>query len=124
MYDKELVRDILSQILGASEIVQQRFAMVKNADFFTNSPQGTEKLDAICMQLIAIGESLKNLDKITNGTLLAQYPEVDWRGAKGMRDIISHHYFDIDAEAIYDVCANKLDNLAQTIQKILKNIEQ
>ena len=123
MYDKELVGDILLQIVGAVETVRQRFASVKSADFFTNSPQGMEKLDAICMQLIAIGESLKNLDKITDGTLLAGYPEIDWRGAKGMRDIISHHYFDIDAEAIYDVCANKLGPLAQAIDKMLKNVD-
>jgi uncharacterized protein with HEPN domain len=123
MYDKELVGDILLQIVRAVETVCQRFASVKSADFFTNSPQGMEKLDAICMQLIAIGESLKNLDKITDGTLLAGYPEIDWRGAKGMRDIISHHYFDIDAEAIYDVCANKLGPLAQAIDKMLKNVD-
>jgi uncharacterized protein with HEPN domain len=124
MYDKELVRDILSQIFEASEIVRERFAPVKDADFFTNSPQGMEKLDAICMQLIAIGESLKNLDKITDGKLLAEYPEVDWRGAKGMRDIISHHYFDIDAEAIFDVCANKLGPLTKAIDKMIKNIDK
>jgi hypothetical protein len=34
-----------------------------------------EKLDAICMQLIAIGEALKNLDKITADSLLSKYPE-------------------------------------------------
>ena len=124
MYDRELVRDILSQILEAAETVRERFAPVKNADFFTNSPQGMEKLDAICMQLIAIGESIKNLDKITDGTLLAECPEIDWRGAKGMRDIISHHYFDIDAEAIYDVCAAKLGPLAQAIDKMIKNIDK
>jgi uncharacterized protein with HEPN domain len=48
------------------------------------------------MMLIAIGENLKNLDKITGGTILPQYPEMDWKGAKGMRDIISHHYFDLE----------------------------
>ena len=124
MSDKELVRDILSQILQAAEIVRERFAPVKNADFFTASPQGMEKLDAICMQLIAIGESLKNLDKITDGKLLAEYPEIDWRGAKGMRDIISHHYFDIDAEAIYDVCAAKIGPLAKAISKMLDDIDK
>jgi uncharacterized protein with HEPN domain len=124
MYDRELVRDILLQILEAAETVRQRFAPVKSADFFTSSPQGMEKLDAICMQLIAIGESLKNLDKITDGTLLAEYPEIDWRGAKGMGDIISHHYFDIDAEAIYDVCATKLGPLAKAIDKMIKNIDK
>jgi len=36
-----------------------------------------EKLDSICMLLIAIGESLKNIDKITKKSLLKQYPEID-----------------------------------------------
>lgn len=31
-------------------------------------------MDAICMMLIVIGESLKNLDKITDATLLPRYP--------------------------------------------------
>jgi len=39
---------------------------MKSSDDFLVSEPGLEKLDAICMQLIAIGESLKNLDKITN----------------------------------------------------------
>jgi uncharacterized protein with HEPN domain len=74
-----------------------------------------EKLDSIRMLLIAIGESLKNLDKITNGELLPKYPQVDWKKAIGLRDIISHHYFDISAEAIFDVCDTKLKPLIDTI---------
>lgn len=124
MYDKELVKEILTQILSSIDTVKHRFSAIKHPDDFTHSPQGMEKLDAICMQLIVIGESLKNLDKITNNQLFPKYPEIDWRGAKGMRDIISHHYFDIDAEVIYDVCANKLAPLANTIRKILQDIEK
>ena len=33
-----------------------------------------------------------------------KYPTVEWKRIKGMRDIISRHYFDIAAEAVYDVC--------------------
>lgn len=55
-----------------------------------------ERLDGIAMLYIAIGESQKNIDKITEGSLLADYPEIDWTGAKGFRDIIARHYFDID----------------------------
>lgn len=91
--------------------------------FFTDSHEGMEKLDAICMLLSAIGESLKNLDKVTNGALLAVYPEINWRGAKAMRDIISHHYFNIDAEIIFNVCNNNIAPLRQTIQKMLTDIE-
>ena len=40
----------------------------------------------------------------------------------GLRDIITHHYFDVDAEVIYDVCANHIRSLAVTVQKMLKEI--
>jgi len=68
------------------------------------------------MQLIASGESLKNLDRITRGKLLSNYPQVDWKGAKGMRDVITHHYFDLDAEAVYDVCKKDIPRLIQTLK--------
>ena len=65
MYDTELVREILTQTNGAAERVSRRFEPIQSVEDFTNSEAGMEKLDAICMQLIAIGESVKNLDKIT-----------------------------------------------------------
>jgi uncharacterized protein with HEPN domain len=123
-YDKELVQDILSQILEASGTILQRFASIHELNDFLDTPQGQEKLDSICMLLIAIGESLKNIDKITDGTLLTRYPEVDWKGAKGMRDIITHHYFDIDAEEIFWVCKNALPALADSIRKILVDLQK
>lgn len=76
------------------------------------------------MMLVAIGESLKNLDKITNGILLKKYPEIDWTGAKGMRDVISHHYFDLNAEIVFDVCQTKIPSLVDTIEKIASDLEE
>ena len=121
MYDKKLVQEILEQILNATQVIQQRFSVVESSDYFLDSPEGMEKLDSICMQLIAIGESLKNIDKITGRALLRNYPEVDWKGAKGIRDIISHHYFDLDAQEIYYICDQKLPTLQATIKKILQD---
>ena len=122
MYDKSLVIEILTQIENAIKITLKRFEIVDSVDYFTNTPQGMEKLDSICMQLIAIGESLKNIDKITNKELLEKYPQIDLKGAKGMRDIISHHYFDIDANDIYFVCDTKLEELLETIILIRKEL--
>ena len=78
-----------------------------------------EKLDSICMQLIVIGESIKNLDKVTEKTLLLKYPEIEWKKIMDLRDIITHHYVDINADAIFDVCQNKIRPLFKTINKIL-----
>ncbi|MDL1957830.1 MAG: DUF86 domain-containing protein [Deltaproteobacteria bacterium] len=122
MYDKELILEILSQIYRASQTILERFKPVESVNDFTDSPAGMEKLDSICMLLIAIGEALKNLDKATNKTLLLRYPQVDWKKAKGMRDIISHHYFEADAEVIYDVCKNNIVELAQTINQIIQDV--
>lgn len=66
MFDKELVREILSRILKSTDTILYRFQPVKDVSDFTDSPSGMEKLDSICMQLIAIGESLKHIDKITS----------------------------------------------------------
>ncbi len=122
MYDKELAVEILSQIYQATQTILQRFEPVKSPNDFTDSPAGMEKLDSICMLLIGIGEALKNLDKVTDNSLLPRYPQVDWKKAKGMRDIISHHYFETDAEVIYDVCKNHIDELGQAINKMIKEI--
>ena len=81
-----------------------------------------EKLDAICMQLIAIGEGLKNLDKVTDNSLLPKYPQVEWRKAKALRDIMSHHYFDVNAEAIFKVCRDHIGHLGETINRIIDEI--
>lgn len=124
MFDKELVRDILLQILEATQKINQRFQPIKNVDDFTNTPAGMEKLDSICMLLIAIGESLKSIDKITDNSLLIQYPEIDWKGAKGLRDIITHQYFDVDADEIFWVCEKHIPPLSKIIEKMISDLNQ
>jgi uncharacterized protein with HEPN domain len=119
MYDKKLVTAILKQIEVALITIQTRSVNIHDVADFTNSPSGMEKLDGICMLFMAVGESVKNIDKITQGQLLPQYPEVDWAGVKGFRDIIAHHYFSIDAEQVYWIIKNKLENILVTIQKMI-----
>jgi uncharacterized protein with HEPN domain len=123
MYDKRLVIEILIQIHNATEVILKRFSYIKTPDYFLDSDEGLQLLDAICMQLIAIGESVKNIDKITQKKLLNKYSEVDWKGVMGIRDIITHHYFDIDAEEIFYVCSNEITPLSKTIRKIINDIK-
>ena len=122
MYDRDLVIEILEQILTASSRIERRFVDISKPDDFLVSEKGVDKLDAICMMLIAIGENLKNLDKITGGTILPRYPEMDWKGAKGMRDIISHHYFDLDAEVVFSICKDRIPCLIETVSKMKNSL--
>lgn len=119
MSDPALERELLHQILHAAQTISKRFASVTSPDDFTGSDEGMEKLDAICMQLIALGESVKNLDKVTGGTLLPQYPAIEWKRVMGMRDVISHHYFDLDAEIVYTVCTDHIQPLADVVRQMI-----
>ncbi len=122
MYDRELVLEIASQIHNATQTIMRRFAVIQSPEDFTSSEAGMEKLDGLCMQLIAIGEGLKNLDKVTDHALLLRYPQVEWKKAKGLRDIISHHYFDVNAEAIFEVCKMHIPVLGKTIAKMMDDV--
>ncbi len=119
MYDTWLVLDILQQVFEATKKIEQRFDRIKTVSDFTGSAFGMERLYFICMLLIAIGERLKNIDKITKSELLRQYPEIDWKWVKGLRDIIVHKYFNIDAEEIFWVYEKHIPTLRQTISKMI-----
>jgi len=122
MYDCDVVSEVLRQIEEAAEKIITSFEAVRQVSDLSDSPAGVDRLDAICMMLIVIGEALKNLDKITGGTLLSQYSEVDWKKAKGMRDIITHHYAEINAEAVFYTCQDKIPQLLATIKKIRREL--
>ena len=96
--------------------LQERTANIESTDDFLLSPSGMEKLDAACMVLIAIGESIKNLDKLTNGKMLPTYPNIPWKRVMGMRDVIAHHYFDVDTDVVYSVISKELSPLKSAIE--------
>lgn len=123
MPDNELILEIIQQIEDAAKKVVLWFQVINNPNDFTDTAAGMEKMDAICMMLIVIGESLKNLDKVTEGKLLSRYPDVDWKKAKGMRDIITHHYANINAETVFFTCKRKIPALLDTIQRIIHELK-
>ena len=119
MFDKNLILSILMQIDEALGKIVSRANRIRSADDFIGTPAGMGKLDGICMLFMAIGEALKNIDNITGGALLSQYPEIDWKGAMGFRDIIAHHYFDIDAEQVFWICTREVGPLSAAIKRMI-----
>lgn len=114
---------ILEQIECAILRLQERTENIKDANDFLMSPGGMEKLDAACMLLIAIGESLKNLDKVTAKKLLITYPSIPWSDVIGIRDVIAHHYFHIDADAIFQVVRYELEPLMEAVRYFMARLK-
>ena len=110
--NKSIALDILEDILSAIERLEERTKDVRSIEDFLCSS----------MLLIAIGESLKNLDKTTDGMLLPTYPSIPWKNVKGMRDIIAHHYFDVDAAQILWIVKNETAPLKKAIEFFIKEL--
>ena len=124
MFDKALAVSILDQIIDAAVAIETRCAKASRPESFTDTEEGQILLDSVCMKLVAIGESLKQLDHITRHELLKNYPQVEWKKIKGMRDFISHHYFDLDAEVVYDICKNHIETLNKTLATIWSDLHK
>lgn len=122
MYDEELLYHTLQRIAKTLERIIDNSKIIESSDYYLNSPSGMERLESTCMLLLAIGESVKGIDKMTQHKPLIKYPSVDWKGVMGIRDIIAHHYFDIDEAIVYDVVKDKLPGMLETVNHMIKEL--
>jgi len=74
-------------------------------------------MDAVLRNLEVIGEVVKNLpDEIKENN-----PDIDWKGISRLRDILSHAYFGVDEEIIWDIIQNKIPQLKEKIDGLDMN---
>ena len=115
MFEKELIYTDLEQIENTILHILERTKDIKSIDDFLLSPHGVDMLDVTCIRLEAIGETVKKIDRRSEGKLLSKYSSIPWKKVMGMRDIIAHHYFDVDTEIVFDIVKNNLTPLLQVI---------
>jgi uncharacterized protein with HEPN domain len=121
-FDREIVLDGLKKIKAMLDLIIERASVVETPNDFLCSQGGMMRLDAICMNLIALGETVKGIDKQTNGELLKNYPDIYWKGVMGMRDKISHHYFEIDTEVVFRTIEEDVPNMKLVIVKMIEDL--
>ena len=123
MYDVKVLH-LLDKVIESLEVIQQRTENIHCTNDFLDSATGTLLLDGVCMKLIATGESIKNLDKLTAGNLLIYYPQIPWREVMGMRDIIVHHYFEVDADVIFNTEKENIPLLMDTLLQMREDLKE
>ena len=65
-----------------------------------------------------VGEAANNLTK----ELRAQHPEVNWKDVVGMRNVLVHDYYHIDARTAGQTAQDNLPELRIQIENILKTL--
>ena len=73
-------------------------------------------LDAVVRNLEVIGEAAKGVPP----NVRKAYPDVEWKKLAGLRDVLIHEYFGVDAAIIKDIVKNKLPILKSMIRAIIK----
>lgn len=116
--DKASISELIHFILESLHLIKERFVPIHSSDDFLADHDGLMRLDAISMRLQSIGEALKNIDKKEGDFLLQVADKTYWSKIIKTREILTHHYIDIDAETIYDICNEKLDELENKIVEL------
>lgn len=119
----EIVLGLFQQIEESILLLQQWNKDINEVDDYLLTPEGMKNLAATCMIIEAIGESIKKIDKKTNGELLVLRTEIPWKRVMGMRDYIAHGYFDIDAEVVFQTIKNNISPLLDAVRFFISYLE-
>ena len=121
--DKVNNLELLKFVLESIALIKKRFDGITSSDDFLYTEHGMTQLDAISMRLQSIGEALKNIDKRDREFLLEVADKTYWSNIIKTREIITHHYIDIDSETIYMICDEKLDELEENVSILMAKLE-
>ena len=72
------------------------------------------RYDAVLRNLEILGEAAKGVSE----SVRQQHPNVPWRKVAAMRDIVIHHYFGLDKDAIWDAVKNHVPVLLEDLRLI------
>ena len=83
---------------------------------FTTFKKDYKTVDAVIRNFEIIGEASKNIPR----ELKEKYPEVPWSEMYLLRNKVSHEYFGIDYEIIWDIASNYLTENKSQVETILR----
>ena len=124
MFDKVRIETLLNRVENAILLIQSKAGQLETPNDFLLDKEGTFLLSGICMQLIFIGESIKTIDNKTSHAYLTNYPNICWTQIMGLRDIIAHQYFNVDAEIILRIVKINVPQLQKVIEQIIIELKK
>jgi len=99
----------LNEILRAIDLTEKSIYDASYEEFESNQ----DLIDATAMRLQIIGESIKKLP-----AKFKQNKQIKWEDLQKLRNIISHAYFKINAQIVFDTVKNYLPELKKEIQRL------
>ena len=108
---KDYINDITASITNVSEFIKD----LDYDDFIKD--RKTEF--AVIRALEIIGEATKNIPE----SIRDKYPEVPWKSMAGMRDKLTHAYFGVRLELVWNTASELLPPLKKVFLQISFELE-
>ena len=104
--------DYLKHILDEFEFLATKTAGLSQEEFL----QDAILQRAFARSLEIVGEAVKNL----SDDFRQRNEHIDWKSMAGMRDRLTHQYFAVDYEIVWDTVINKVPKLRAQIEQIVR----
>ncbi len=101
----------VADIVAAGDAILRYIDGVSLEAFVAND----EKRAAVERQVFVIGEAAARLPDEWK----QRRPEVPWRKIVGLRNLLAHGYWSIDAEELWDVARNKVPEIVVELRPLL-----
>ena len=99
----------LWDILQAARLIVSYLSKTTEFDFLSN----TEKQDAVIRRLEIIGEATAHLSDTTRQAI----PQLPFRKMRGMRNIVSHDYGNVDLRIVWEVGVVHIPEVCDSLEK-------
>lgn len=101
----------LLDILNAAETARQFISKLTKEEFLKNSLVQS----GVLHQIIIVGEAVKRLSP----EFRKSHPQIPWKLIAGMRDRITHGYFDVDLGEVWNTVEKDLPQLIKYIKPLV-----
>jgi uncharacterized protein with HEPN domain len=114
--DETFVDDILIAAASVSDYIRD----VPEDDFFGNGIQNAIIRDAVIRQVGIVGEAASKL----SATFRARYTAIPWRQIIGMRNVVIHHYWEVDLDMVWEVATKDIPALVRELKPPPTSVQQ
>lgn len=102
----------LNDLVRSCEKVLRYSSGLSREQFFADE----KTYDAVLRNLEILGEAVKHL----SSEFRDSHTQIEWRKIAGLRDMVIHEYFGLDAHILWDVLSNEVPRLREQLRSITK----
>ena len=104
-------RDRLRDILLSLDDIEAFVAGMTKSQFLQVETADRKTFRAVCNCISTLGEAIKNLSP----AVTSKHQHVDWPGLAGMKDVVTHQYFQVQLEFLWNTIVHELPALRTII---------